>query len=82
MGIEDKKGPERHHRIYMMRERVFRHFKGDAYIVVGPVFDATNDEWVVQYQAHKSNIQTIYTRTLEDFESMAAVPRFTEEEQP
>jgi hypothetical protein len=64
------------HQISMMRGRVYKHWKGDQYMVLGPVMDATRDEWVVGYQ--KEGDQLICTRTLEDFQSLASVPRFQE----
>lgn len=56
----------------------FRHYKGGEYIVTQPVFDATEDRWMVGYIPQGAGCGALYTRTLADFTSAVAVARFAE----
>ena len=45
----------------------YRHFKGNCYIVVDEVFNASNDTKMIRYTCITPNIGTFYVRTYEDF---------------
>ena len=58
---------KRYNNIVALIGNTYEHFKGQRYVITKPVYDATADQWLIGYEQADGRVETLFTRTWEDF---------------